>query len=1796
MVDGAGADPDAAAAATAELKAVTATLQSFKAARDWPDFIHSLQQLNGILSSSSGRDVPAKHTVAKRLAQGCAVGCSPSVHAKVLEVYATIFARIGADQLVQDLPLYSLGLLPMLENASPTNKPSVVQLLQQHYLPLRERLEPCLPGLVAVLTAELHDPSAAIAPRLIALLVDIGENVGLDVLYDVFWDCLRWSPHTRPGALYFLREQKGTTKNWSHCCALATAHSTAAVAALCECLGDAKLEVQSAAARLIEEGFPLKHCVEMAPDDGACVGQPPSSPSPQVRRLATGMLLLLRQEHDGTRQVAMAWFQDALPRTLGDSEIAPPACERAAAAVVATLEALLTQSPQVPESVAHVFHALSVLMGDLCSRQHLLPRLCPALVRRLNREFLHSQQAGLNAFAKEFLIQLSHEAVWAALAERWECEELDVSIEADLLATALGLMEASVLTVEDERTQHHHLPSLLANVCGRLEPSNCPQSDATHDILGVGLQLARSLLDRSDDWLHAAKTQITAAQYRCERFLLWFVRTHVTVDFTRLRYRRKRSSGTHATFDRTDMWVLQLLKNAYQLTTKLHQHLTRMGCKNVHGYAEKETSNANAIDQQVHFDCTRDYEWIAECATRAESVLVQAAIATEATLSPVWLSLLHCIDAHDTGVAWFAFKAIIATCDGPMDDTSFYQPCIANIMAPSCIFGTAVVRRAWDFLPSSVQVDVNINDLRWEAQGDTAVVQWCQLQRLFPELCSVVVQTALTDTGSYSSRDVSEPADGYADVRMAHFRRYGLLCAVAFHTSDDLLETLHCGVLPMLAACTDPHSQARGCALMWLRWVIRTGLSWLLHILVVALANAHAADDARAAYILSLVKLIISDDEFFRVASVHPAPHVTVAAAQGAGIETSSGTWLRLVADLTLSVARTAIEVKSAHVATLGSAALDCLIALASLTVPHSHEPLAGASPARSMQAVQAATDLHVRLIDPCLTLLTSSVQHPSTELQMQLLSLVRAVIRACAERPFNEDKECMATHSLDVRQGRLEVSMLTGLRHPHVVDSPLLQQWLGLAMDAIASVEKTRASTLRAVTGTLVDLLNEAEGVFSSTLTSSSRTFVLMRALADMVDLYLRGLVDLSAESLPADAFAETKVTKVEDASESRGNGATGLWGWRALVSSVAGVEEAEDVPLPPPQVQTAVVVLQALPAMVASCVATWGTPEHASGASPQRAEVARLFSTVWLARPFALFAAVLQWWLGNCSSESKPTSHRVALIEMLHKFGATAGEVLTVGCKVLHQLYSVTKEDSGSNSAVELKWSQLLALPLAEVQPGWTSLMTAFITHPPTACSTEIADQLKNAWPDLREVVHDSLHTALVAFHGPLPPALLLLRLLEAFIARIGSVSEEAERKSVQDLTQRLVGQCLAVLPNARSGGSQPGKTVHTQSCVRASVDAAQLLGLQPCQLFKHHIFMFSTGAPDSKSAANAVGLLTLRWLGRHLPAICNIVWAADESTLVSTLDGFVGPVIRQLNADESDRMPELQLSAATFIAAFAENCLTLAVWRPSVTSLLQRGEIFHCSAGTLAALRPAVSAIFKEDQTSLLALLAPGHTASSALERASSFTFKRSSGAMLEREAGLQRLTYALWCGAVGQHRAALPNLVAALVEAIEQYEDSNGGADGPSSLLVAVFLCMRAIALRVAPSDLAPFWSLASAEMLKVFVGGGRADDIIVAAAKKLLVLFRTLRPAAFLDVFVALSPGDTENSSVEIADHEPASRRRVEHLERLQLEGGSIEVSEFPSSVQNGTLTTIAEAEQSIINELANCETPERHGY
>ena len=318
----------------------------------------------------------------------------------------------------------------------------------------------------------------------------------------------------------------------------------------------------------------------------------------------------------------------------------------------------------------------------------------------------------------------------------------------------------------------------------------------------------------------------------------------------------------------------------------------------------------------------------------------------------------------------------------------------------------------------------------------------------------------------------------------------------------------------------------------------------------------------------------------------------------------------------------------------------------------------------------------------------------------------------------------------------------------------------------------------------------------------------------------------------------------------------------------------------------------------------------------------------------------------------------------------------------------------------------------------------------------------------------------------------------------------------------------------------------------------------------------------------------MLTLRWLGSTLPTLCRSVWSmdGDDDKLVSTLEGFVPPVVAQLDAKVP---PPFAEAAATLISAFAENAPTLQVWRPAVLLALQRGRLFGCSPATLEALRPAVAAIFKTEPGRLTALLARGQASGSALGRASS-AFKRSSDALAERAAGLRRLTFVLWCGAVEQHCSALPMIVEALVQALQaadQEEHRAGGIDGASSLRASVFLCMRAVAVRTEQRNLAPFWPLAIAEMLRVLATDGRYAGAapVVAAARKLLSILRVLRPAefaSFADMLGAPGRHEDEDGGDFLADAASAQRQRAA---RLRGEGGA---------------GALAEAERCLLGDIA----------
>lgn len=104
-------------------------------------------------------EVPHKLTVSKRLSQCLHPNLPSGVHLKVLDVYASVFNRIGPRGLSGDLFLYSSGLFSVLGYAAMSVRPLLLEIYEKYYLALGKGLVPALHGLVLGLLPGLEDGS-----------------------------------------------------------------------------------------------------------------------------------------------------------------------------------------------------------------------------------------------------------------------------------------------------------------------------------------------------------------------------------------------------------------------------------------------------------------------------------------------------------------------------------------------------------------------------------------------------------------------------------------------------------------------------------------------------------------------------------------------------------------------------------------------------------------------------------------------------------------------------------------------------------------------------------------------------------------------------------------------------------------------------------------------------------------------------------------------------------------------------------------------------------------------------------------------------------------------------------------------------------------------------------------------------------------------------------------------------------------------------------------------------------------------------------------------------------------------------------------------------------------------------------------------------------------------------------------------------------------------------------------------------------------------------------------------------
>lgn len=131
--------------------------------KDWIHVIHMVTLLHSflqvLLAYMQYPVVPLQLTVCKRLTQCLHPNLPSGVHLKTLDVYATIFDRIGKKGLVLHLLLYGSGLFPLLSYASMSVRARLLDIYEKYFLPLGLELMPSLHGFLLGVLPGLEDES-----------------------------------------------------------------------------------------------------------------------------------------------------------------------------------------------------------------------------------------------------------------------------------------------------------------------------------------------------------------------------------------------------------------------------------------------------------------------------------------------------------------------------------------------------------------------------------------------------------------------------------------------------------------------------------------------------------------------------------------------------------------------------------------------------------------------------------------------------------------------------------------------------------------------------------------------------------------------------------------------------------------------------------------------------------------------------------------------------------------------------------------------------------------------------------------------------------------------------------------------------------------------------------------------------------------------------------------------------------------------------------------------------------------------------------------------------------------------------------------------------------------------------------------------------------------------------------------------------------------------------------------------------------------------------------------------------
>ncbi|KAJ2365622.1 hypothetical protein IW150_006165, partial [Coemansia sp. RSA 2607] len=420
---------------------VERSLQSFEYVNEWADVTAFLTKLGRAFSLYAQYPViPHKATVGKRLAQCLNPALPPGVHQTALNIYAQLFAQMGSDQLSADLALYASGLLPFMRHASVTAKGRLLDIFEQHVVPLGSRLRACMKALVVGLLGALDEGAPDVVARVMHVLDMLRDSVDPAFFHQTLFLAIITHARAREAALTYLAQRMPELSTQEQLHTVCGEETGLLARALAAALGDSRSLVQRAALDVVLTRVPLRHSV--------------LKPAEVVLVAGRAAGVVLRKDMALNRRL-YAWL-------LGPGETdAEQAGYFAQYARQPLVEALLGGLAAEEERQA----AVRVLIG-LADRPAIAQPVLGALLVPLLRLLLAEDAVAVRmASAARMLVEMLDPAfAWTAvLAPLHNALQASGAPDTALVTRALRLALFFVQTfaLDDEASMHVHMPQAL---------------------------------------------------------------------------------------------------------------------------------------------------------------------------------------------------------------------------------------------------------------------------------------------------------------------------------------------------------------------------------------------------------------------------------------------------------------------------------------------------------------------------------------------------------------------------------------------------------------------------------------------------------------------------------------------------------------------------------------------------------------------------------------------------------------------------------------------------------------------------------------------------------------------------------------------------------------------------------------------------------------------------------------------------------------------------------------------------------------------------------------------------------------------------------------------------------------------------------------------------------------------------------------------------------------------------------------------------------------------------------------